>query len=155
MPTGSKRLAVISMGLLTSFIAAWMIGRHLKSLQSPTDKIKAIIKASKYCQLANFVVLHSKGETANYTSRLFRQQNNLFGMKNAKERPQLGYKINNTDFRYYPSQEQSIQDLIMYFDYVKFPVFCASIEDYVRQLKKRNYFEETYSYYLENVLKYA
>jgi len=94
------------------------------------------------------IVAQSKVESGNYSSDLFLRANNAFGMKNASRREQLGEKETGTDYRKYSSLSESIQDFILYLNAVKFPT-VFDVNSYVRELKKRGYFESSQSDYIK------
>jgi hypothetical protein len=74
----------------------------------------------------------------------------MFGMKNAIKRQQLG-SPGAGSFRYYASPEDSVKDYLIYLDFVGFPDQVDSPEMFVNELKKRNYFEESESFYLQGL----
>lgn len=94
-----------------------------------------------------FIFAQSQLESANFTSNLFRSQNNAFGMKNAFQRNQLGEPKAGTEFRAYSSLDESIKDFILWLDFTSFPV-VSDVNTYVRRLKERSYFEEPQSEYI-------
>jgi hypothetical protein len=75
-------------------------------------------------------------------------------MKNAVIRPQLGVSIPSSEFRRFSSDDESIRDFVLYLDFVGFPSDVANLNEYVRELKNRSYFEEPFTYYLGLMGKY-
>lgn len=72
-------------------------------------------------------------------------------MKNANKRKQLGSKVDGEQYRVYGSPAQSIEDLLLYFDYVNFPTEVDSVQEYVQELKNRSYFEDSIQNYFNGV----
>jgi len=98
------------------------------------------------------VQAQAKHETGNYTSYVFTDLNNLFGMKNADHRFQLGRQIEGTSYRYYSWKWLSILDHWLY----RMKVGGLSTNDpvdYVNRLAELDYFEDDYYNYLGG-LKY-
>lgn len=76
-----------------------------------------------------------KLESANGSSRIFRENNNLFGMKLPKFRPTtaLGEKNNHS---YYSHWRQSVIDYAMWQSFVMDPENIASEKDWIEYLDK-------------------
>jgi len=98
--------------------------------------------------MKSLIVAQSKVESANYSSDLFLRSNNAFGMKNASRREQLGEPESGTDYRKYKNLSESIQDFVLYLKAVNFPT-VFDVNTYVRELKKRGYFESSQSDYIK------
>ncbi len=113
-----------------------------------------LTKLGDYEALRPYVIAQSKHETNNYRSNVFDKYNNLFGMKNASFRMQYGKNVDSTDYRVYVSSAQSIKDLLLYFDYVGFPKSVQSVDQYVQELKHRDYFEDDFFNYRNGLLRF-
>lgn len=122
---------------------------------------RLIVYLSRYRRLWPYIVAQAKVETAYdnnfkvpFTSPVYRKNNNLFGMKGATKRAQLGSPgtpaSDGGAYQKYWTDSQSIRDLFLYFDYVNFPTSVSSPEQYVRELKSRNYFTAPEDQYLLN-----
>jgi len=142
----------LSVILLISSLAGILL--HRSWMKSPSRTINKVVKSSKYFALSPYIVAQSKAETANFTSRLFREHNNLFGMKNALKREQSGFKIEGSVFRAYESPVSSILDYLALLNSTKFPVSVNSLEQFARELKDRGYYEESQDLYLKLLKKY-
>lgn len=114
------------------------------------NQIVKTVKNSRYKSLLPYIEAQARHETGNFTSDLFLRSNNLFGMRNASIRNQLGEQGTN-GYRHYKNPNESIMDLLMYFDYVGFPTEVTGVDHYVRELKDRKYFEDSYSNYLKGL----
>lgn len=72
-------------------------------------------------------------------------------MKNATKRKQLGVKVDGEQYRVYSSPQESIEDFLLYLEYVNFPTEDLSVQEYVQELKYRNYFEDNVVNYFSGV----
>lgn len=124
----------------------------------PKTVIRAVALFSKYRELMPYMVAQAKLETANFTSRVYRENHNMFGMKwtdgrrgqNAKKgllSPEGNY------YAHYATDSASVFDLILWFEYKGFPVSVKDATEYARELKERNYFGADLEVYVRN-LKY-
>jgi len=107
--------------------------------------------ASPYwANLRHYISAQTIHETGGYTSRLALEQNNLTGMNVPNVRPFVGFKDSGRYMRY-SSFNQSIQDLLLWMQYTKFPLSVANSRQYVQELKKRGYFSDNEQTYLNGV----
>lgn len=106
---------------------------------------------SRYLGLLPYVEAQAVHESGNYSSDLVNRANNLFGMKRPTNRPFFGIGRTDNDYAVYRDWRQSVQDLFAWMDYTKFPVFVSGSGQYVAELKKRRYFEDNESNYLNGV----
>jgi flagellum-specific peptidoglycan hydrolase FlgJ len=90
-------------------------------------------------------------ETGNYSSPLSIRQNNLFGMNVPKYRPFAGFPVAGSVYAGYDSKEDSINDLLLWMDYTKFPEKVSDSLEYVTELRKRGYFTDSIQNYLRGV----
>jgi flagellum-specific peptidoglycan hydrolase FlgJ len=144
----SKNVLIIGLsGLAITAAALYLLPRN-RFLMKP------VLLASKYRRLSRYVIAQAKTETGDFTSRFYRDLHNMFGMKSAVKRKQLGKASTlfeadgGTAMRHYSNDIQSLRDLFLYFDYVSFPTYVESAERYVTELKNRKYFSTTYENYL-------
>lgn len=84
------------------------------------------------------MIAQAKHETANFTSNIYRTHNNMFGMKHPSIRKSVGEKGDlSPDGGYYQryiNDTQSVRDLMLWMDAVRFPVAVSSPEEYVTRL---------------------
>lgn len=101
---------------------------------------------------AMFCTAQAGHETGNFTSRIFKENNNCFGMKLAliRKTTATGEKYGHATFS---SLKSCIDDFFLYYNNFKYLKTYNSLEDYVAALKKRGYFEASESEYL-NGCKY-
>lgn len=145
-------LAGLLLGSLMLFLLSFK--RFRSGTRQISSDLTSIIHGSKFAALYPYIVAMAKYETANFTSRVYTAYNNLFGMKQATARRQLGRSIPETPYRVYEDPAQSLEDFLIYLDYVNFPVSVENVEDYIYQLKKRSYFTDSEQNYLNGVKKY-
>ena len=80
-------------------------------------------------------------ETADYTSRLYLEDNNLFGMKMPKIRDTTAVSETASGFAKFSSLESSIDDLILYLEYFDYPKSFANLYNQARFMRQKGYFE--------------
>jgi hypothetical protein len=121
--------------------------------QTPMTEVLPInqFHASPYWpNLRHYIAAQTFHETGGYTSRLALQQKNITGMKIPSRRPFVGFKDTKPYMRY-TSFFQSIQDLLLWMAFTKFPLSVPDSKSFVAELKKRKYFEDSESNYLRGV----
>ena len=133
----------------------FLAGAGLFALMPIEKKIQVRMLPSNYRRLNRFVVAMSKVESGNYSSSNYKNLNSIFNIKNANNRNQPGAQLGNSDFRYYSYKMLSLEDLLSWFDYTKFPVRVSDVRQFVQELKARNYFEEPEGFYLEKMNLYV
>lgn len=147
----TRKKLLLSLAALSGIGLAGILLLRAKSMTPAMKNAAKVINGilnTPYKHLAKYILAQSQVETGNFTSLLFRQYNNAFGMKNPLVRPSVGYDDPNTQFRAYDSIDQSVEDLVLWMDYVNFPQYVQDVESYVREMKLRGYFEENESDYL-------
>ena len=114
---------------------------------------KVIVLISKYRALLSYIVAHAKLESANFTSNVYKTDNNMFGMKvGSSGKPGL-MSPEGDHYRHYENDAESLRGLLEWFDYKKFPLAVASSDQYAQELKDRGYFTSGLTSYQQN-LKY-
>lgn len=106
--------------------------------------------------LAKFAAAQAAHETGGYTSSIFLNNNNAFGMKYAGQVNATGEK---NGYAYYPNINASVADFCAWWirkrsNPLSFPLIVTSIESYVKFLKNNNYFEATEAAYLKGCKYY-
>jgi hypothetical protein len=102
-------------------------------------------------QIAKFAVAQSAHETGGYTSKVFKENNNCFGMKYAGQYNAKGEKNGHAD---YETINKSVSDFAIWFvnhrtNNISWPIIINSIETYVKFLKNNNYFTAPEADYLK------
>jgi len=125
---------------LVVFLAGTLLAFTTFNL-SNSGRIRKIVKRSRWKNLANLIVAQAKHETGNFTSRIFKNQNNAFGMKHASKRIQLGTQIGNQTYRTYKSIEQSTKDLLLLYDWNNMDPSIDNANDFAQELKNNCHYE--------------
>jgi len=155
-------------GLMTLLIAfLLMVVLWIKSKASgaavtgvPSDlrqQLALAFSSYDYKNMDNWLAI-SKMETAGWTSGLYNQGNNPWGMGYPSKRPtRASGKYLGTspgqgvsfNFAQYATLEDASADLLLYMDYVKFPKGNLSLREHVQAMGDRGYFgtETVDSYY--------
>lgn len=156
--TGRGTWLLLPLGLLI----AWLISRGKKptsaSTESPSNLILRILTSNAINkQTATWWVAVSAFETGNWTSALYNDAHNMFGMKQPQRRETLSIGEKN-DFAAFRNNADSVGDLLLYMQEFNYPASFDSLESMVNFMKSKGYFEESVQMYFEGVksrLKYA
>lgn len=111
------------------------------------------LKGSRYEALAPYIIAQSRHETDNYNSNVFKRANNLFGMKKPRMRATTA-KDQFGEYAAYMNPNDSVQDLIYWFNNSRFPFTVGSLGNYVRALHQRKYFEDTFDNYYNGLKRF-
>ena len=95
----------------------------------------------------NIAVAVARHETGNYTSPIFKENNNLFGMRLPKQRDTTAIG-KNRNYAKFDTLEDSIEDYTMYLAYFDYPKTFDNVADYVDYAKEKGYFTDTKENYL-------
>lgn len=156
MKSGSARGRIISLGLIFSLLLAWLFLKLSKKRNPPNAM--SIIKTEGIAlyndlqkigfrpNMAKMITAQSAHETGNFTSPLFIEQNNLFGMRHPRVRKTFstGEKNYHAVFK---SVSDSIADYKIYFSVFNYLPEYSSVSTFVEALSSRGYFtapKETY-----------
>jgi len=120
----------------------------------PNDVYRAISNALSARGVNDVTILFwmavSGFETGNWTSQIYTENNNLWGMRLATSNTTaIG---DNAGFADYTSIQDSAQDLALYLTRLKWAKLnFASLQEFVHQMKLKNYFVEPEDQYLAGV----
>jgi len=144
--TGLVRLAVGLAVLLVSFVTI----RRLIGKTMFNQVRDFMVRAGIRLDTANYIAAQSGHETGNFLSKIFRENNNLFGMKLALIRPTraTGKKYGHAS---YDTVEDSMEDYLLWANFVDMPRSFRDPEEFVLWLKLKGYFEAPIEEYLEGV----
>lgn len=131
-------------------------------LLPPNPEIDYILVTAGYSpDMARYWTAVSKLETANYTSRLFREANNLFGMGVPTVRRSLRSGVwtgidggEERQFSAYASTANSVKDLVLYLQSRSYPTTFGSAEQFVNFMRSKGYFESDPQKYLDGIKRY-
>jgi len=148
--------------------------RDQESEQTAGQKVMQIIKKTfgdtEYEGMIPLFYAQAYHETGGFTSRAYLEQNNLFGMKEAKVRETTdidsGMLISDdrgmetiaadkVGYSDYQNLEDSAEDMLFYLEDQNFPVIVFGnkpkkefIEEYAKELKRRKYFQDSVENYV-------
>lgn len=118
-----------------------------------TEAIKSQVSKTEYAELIPYLVAQAKHETANFTSNVYKTNNNMFGMNVPSRRPFEGTAGTKTpeggNYAKYVDDEQSARDMVLWLRFTKFPSWVANTSVFVDELVKRNYFTDDRENYLK------
>lgn len=116
---------------------------------------KALIIFSKYRALLPFILAQAKHETGNFKSGVYKANNNLFGMKHPYKRPSVGERgtlaPDGGHYQKYSGDSESVNDLLLWMEYTKFPTTVKDAEQYALELKGRSYYGDTIENYTKGL----
>jgi len=122
-PIQSLILVAFAFGLLMLFRQFLIINRRK---EKPLKAISRILKAqgleASMIRLLQAQAIH---ETGNFTSRLFKENNNVFGMKIPSIRKTLNVAPATETFSQFVSIDDSVKDMLFYLDHFKIPLDLA------------------------------
>lgn len=143
------------------FVFALIVSTIIFMLKRKTGWLY-VVNESEYAPYREWIVAMSRVETANWKSKVFRADNNLFGMKVPEFREHLGTRgtpapssenVNGKQTYYlnFPSWDQSAKDFLMYLRAVKMPTDFVTPDEFVYYLKSKGYFGIDADAYLKQV----
>jgi hypothetical protein len=104
-------------------------------------------------QQARFITAQAGHETGNFTSKVYLENNNCFGMKNPSIRKTFatGTKNGHATFS---SLADCVKDFLLYYKFVSLLEVYSSIDEYVKALKARKYFEADLNQYIAGCVRF-
>lgn len=145
--------SALTIGLIIALLVAILRKKSRMGL-----KARGFILLTKYRALLPYIIAQAKHETGNYKSRLYLDSNNLFGMKMPERRPTIATKgflsPEGNNYAQYKSDFESLQDLLLWMDFVKFPVRVQSPDEYAKSLKAKSYFGDTVENYTNGLKRF-
>jgi uncharacterized FlgJ-related protein len=122
--------------------------------------INAVLVAHKIPHYTRkLIIAQAKFESGNYTNKLAKRHNNLFGMMHPRKRltrsmGPLARAEGRPGYAVYASIEDSVEDMLFYlWDKKQTPRYKSS-EEYVRFLKKNRFFAASEEHYLKGLRYY-
>ena len=101
-------------------------------------------------ELAKIAVAQAKHETGNFTSDIFWENNNAFGMRHPKKRKTTSVG-SNRGHAVYNSLADSIIDYFYYLEVLGYPLDEKSVYKWIIRLKNKRYFESSFEGYYKAV----
>ncbi|MBA7532146.1 hypothetical protein ES705_24372 [subsurface metagenome] len=115
--------------------------------------IRDALPASVPDDTAKILTAHAMHETGVFKSRLYREQNNLFGMRHPTIRDTLS-RGDVDGFADFKTLEDSVLDLLLYFKEFGLKPVWKQPDTFVKAIKSKGYFEESYIPYVMAVKKH-
>lgn len=135
---GLNEYLLFSIGLVIAFLGF----RTLKK-SNPRQTISRILGKSKYKAYTCWITQQSVLETGNFTSKIFNDFNNGFGMGVPRIRKSLrigDYLASNGErFSTYKNFEDSVKDYLLYAEYFNMPTNFNRPEQFVDFLVSKGY----------------
>jgi hypothetical protein len=151
---------------LGALLAIFLLIRNLWRRKETPNKIEEafnrVFDNSDYKATKQNWIDVSRMETAGWSSKLFVNGNNLWGMKKARKRPNTqsseqwgspgrdNSAINPTaivsevtgqnQWASYRTLDDAVKDIILWMQYTKFPNRPLSLRDHIQEMKNRSYF---------------
>jgi uncharacterized FlgJ-related protein len=104
-------------------------------------------------EMGKILLAQAAFETGNFTSEIFKDNNNMFGMKLPKQRKTtaIGEKHGHAT---YNSIEENIEDMRLYFNAKKISPTFNTVDSYINKIREKNYFESDPDEYKAGVIYY-
>lgn len=152
-------------GLILLGLLVLLFTRLLKGKSRPGEKIfinedliqsvyNSLISEGFNHFMAQVITAQAAFETGNFTSPLFKENNNLFGMTDGSGRNNKQFGVDLRGFGVYKSIENSITDYRLYYMSQNYPAAYPSIDSYIEDLKSHKYFTADLDLYLNGVKHY-
>lgn len=123
---------------------------------------RQVIAHSEYGSYADFVIAQAKHESANFTSKVYKANNNPFGMKVPSKRNFLGTQGTPAPasegkgmfYARYENDTIAFKDFLKYLRAVRFPIGLTTVEEYAKALKAEGYYGDTVANYTKALKKW-
>lgn len=151
--SGRLSLPALITLLITGLLLIYSVVIWITNRKKGQAAISQVIRDSEWVNLYPLILAQSKLETANFTSNVYRNNNNLFGMNVPTKRPFLGERGSPSPeggiYAKYKNDLTSVRDYVEWLRYTKFPTYSMTPETFVNQMKQRGYFTASESGYLK------
>lgn len=148
-------LAAVVFILLTSFVIFLFLHLRKKQKEDLPPEDDDQVTTLEFINLVNstlaldetnakILTAHSMHETGVFTSRVFINDLNSFGMKHPVTRETLSTGSDISGYAIYDSLADSIKDLKLWFDYHNQEINFDSVDSYVQFLKDKSYFTASF-----------
>jgi hypothetical protein len=140
----------ILLGLVFSLPLLWQFFTRLKTFNRPKEMstyrdyvpyfLALLQKEGFSLEMAKLIVAQAGFETGNFTSVIFKENNNLFGMKLPRIRKTTAIG-ENRGHAVYKSWEDCIKDYWLYSKALGYLSHYSNVVNFVRALVQKKYFE--------------
>jgi hypothetical protein len=118
----------------------------------------AVFKGTEFEKYTPYIIAQAKHESNNFTSSVYRNNNNPLGMKVPSKRTFLGTKGTEAPdggfYAKYETDTVGFKDLLIWLRYRNFPQNLNSVDEYVNAMKDKGYFGDTVTNYLRGVKRF-
>lgn len=118
-----------------------------------TDLYLLLVAQGFWPETAKMITAQAAHESANFTSKIFRYNNNPFGMKLPETRFTCATG-ENFGHAVYENLEGAAYDYFLYYKARKYPPTWENIDVFIEALKNNNYFEASLEVYKGAVKKF-
>ena len=157
---GLNTSALFVAGLLT-LLLLFRVRKNISAMEYDL-LIQKILQGEGYSpEMSRMLAAVARHESANYSSPLFLNHKNFFGMKAAQKqlkpgapgRPELQDYVAPGEMGYagFNRAANSVRDMVLYLDYVGAPMHFDSAGALVTFMKSKGYFEAPLSEYINGV----
>jgi hypothetical protein len=156
-PGNLKRSPIMLLGLVLLALLLWRFVTPLKAASRPGKKntttnygfalYSLLVRKFGNTNIAKYITAQAAHETANFSSRLFTENRNLFGMKFAGQ----ALAENKNGFASYNSLEDSTTDFLNYYRINKYKLEYGTPDEYATALKLNGYYTAPISEYLKGM----
>lgn len=145
-----------ALGVVVSLLTLLRFSRSPDRSRNETPKMQAVRQAiatatagTPYTNLNETLYAQALHETGIFTSRIFREKNNLFGMKVPKQRKTYATNQGSNDtYSNFDTLKKSVEDLLLWFKMHNYiPKEVPSIQAYAEFLKSKGYYTDTVDNY--------
>lgn len=141
--------ALLAIGLAILLLIRAMKAPNRKSLNSD------VFKGTEFEKYTWWIISQARHESNNFTSNVYRANNNPMGMKVPSVRKFLGTEGTKAPdgghYAKYVNDTQGFQDFLVWLRARKFPTNLSTVDEYVQAMKDKGYYGDSVSNYLRGV----
>ena len=140
--SGRSLLALLILVILSAKVLQTLSNRKKMTIISSQGRnlFMLLVNVGFYPDTALMITAQAAHETGNFTSSIFKINNNPFGMKLPEVRQTTAIGERN-GHAYYKSIEDAVRDYKLYYSFQKYPVTWPDTDTFVQALKDKYYFE--------------
>jgi hypothetical protein len=161
---GWLSLALLLLGLLTAYVAFRRYLERKKADQTPSlpdddQEETGVYDPKRFFEVLDdtlgdtvddttkrIITAQAMHESGVFTSLVFQENNNPFGMKQPEKRDTLAIG-ENRGYAVYETVKDSINDLVLWFEYNAIPLNFQSPSAYAAKIREYGYYESPYADY--------
>lgn len=116
---------------------------------------RLIVSNSEYSELLPYIIAQARHESANFSSAVYRANNNPFGMKVPSRRPFLGTQGTKAGdggfYARYENDTEAFRDLLKWMRFTRMPTTVNNAREFAEALKARKYYTDTVDNYTKAI----